>query len=380
MRLALRCLSLASLMLVAACAVDTDEQDAETDEAPVRAAQESLGEKLEPGEAALVKEIAVAATTQVEQSLRESPDRVAKRDAHPKAHGCVTGSFELNAQVPAELQVGTFKAGKRYDTWIRFSNGSNADDRKNDARGMAIKILGVDGERLLTGEEPTARTHDILLSNHHTFFLSNLADYKQFMEGVATKGNPLSFFISWNPLDWHLRAGYLAYQFTKQPISSPLTSRYWSAVPYKLGDQVVKYSARPCGDALDTSGRHADDANFLGKALKDGLASGAGACFDFMIQRRAPGMSVEDSTVTWSEDDAPFVPVGKIKIPAQTFDSPAQQKFCENLSFTPWHGTKEHRPLGSMNRTRKVVYEATSSARHRLNGARRVEPTDLTVR
>jgi hypothetical protein len=84
--------------------------------------------------------------------------------------------------------------------------------------------------------------------------------------------------------------------------------------------------------------------------------------------------------VTWSEDDAPFVPVGKIKIPAQTFDSPAQQKFCENLSFTPWHGTKEHRPLGSMNRTRKVVYEATSSARHRLNGARRVEPTDLTVR
>lgn len=375
-----RVLGLGVLAFLAACASEAGDES-QTDEAPIQSVDSALGEKLEPNEAALVTEIAQAATKQVEQSMQDNPQHLAKRDAHPKAHGCVTGSFEMEANVAPDLAVGTFKPGKKYDAWIRFSNGSNADDRKSDARGMAIKLLGVDGPRLLANEPPTARTHDILLSNHHTFFVTNLADYEKFMTNVAEKGNPLSFFISWNPLNWHLREAYLAYQFTNQPISSPLTSRYWSATPYKLGSQAVKYSAKPCGGA-DTSGNHADDPNYLGAALKEGLASGGGACFEFMVQRRTDPTAqlVEDSTITWEEDDAPFVTIAKIHIPPQTFDSPEQQKFCENLSFTPWHATPDHRPLGSMNRTRKVVYEATSAARHRLNGAQRQEPADLVVR
>lgn len=70
----------------------------------------------------------------------------------------------------------------------------------------------------LAGEDPGARTHDFVLSNHHTFFVTNLADYVRFMETVAEKGNPLSFFISWNPFDMHLREAWLARKFTTQPI------------------------------------------------------------------------------------------------------------------------------------------------------------------
>lgn len=367
-------------LAAAACAPASD--DTSSDEAPISEANEALGEKLEPNEAALVTAISKAATEQVRQSQQTRPDHVAKRDAHPKAHGCVKATFTVDSVVAEDLAVGTFQPSKRYDAWIRFSNGSKEDDRESDARGMAIKLLGVDGPRLLQNESPGAHTHDLLLTNHNRFFLTNLADYTEFMKDVAEKGNPLSFFISWNPLNWHLRAGLLAYQFTSEPISSPLTSRYWSAVPYKLGNQAVKYSARPCGTALDRSGNHPDDPAFLSKALKAGLANGRGACFDFMVQRRgdADDMPVEDSTVEWSEDDSPFEAIAKIEIPAQTFDSPEQTKFCENLSFTPWHATPDHRPLGSMNRTRKVVYEATSAERHKLNGAVRAEPTNLVVR
>jgi hypothetical protein len=352
----------------------------ESGESEIQGEANSHGEVLEPNEAALIADVVEAATKQVLQSRDASPDRVAKRDAHPKAHGCVTGSFAVNTDLPVNLRVGTFQPGARYDAWIRFSNGSQADDRENDARGMAIKVIGVEGERLLQNEDPSARTHDFLLSNHHTFFLSNITDYVGFMQTVTEKGNPISFFLSWNPFDMHLRAAWLARKFVTQPISSPLTSRYWSATPYALGDQVVKYSAVPCGGA-DTSGEHPDDAGYLAAAMKGELGEGD-ACFDFMIQRRTlpEEMLVEDSTVTWDEEDAPFVPVGRITIPQQTFDSDAQKLHCENLSFSPWHGTKEHRPLGSMNRTRKAVYEATSEARHRLNGAPRVEPTDLEIR
>ena len=37
---------------------------------------------------------------------------------------------------------------------------------------------------------------------------------------------------------------------------------------------------------------------------------------------------------------------------------------CERLVFTPWHSLAAHQPIGSINRLRKAVYEA--SAQHRL--------------
>ena len=79
----------------------------------------------------------------------------------------------------------------------------------------------------------------------------------------------------------------------------------------------------------------------------------------------------------WDEARSPPIEVATIRIPRQTFDSPAQQAYCENLSFTPWHSLPEHRPLGGINRVRKAVYLAVSTLRHRLNQAPRVEPTGM---
>lgn len=140
--------------------------------------------------------------------------------------------------------------------------------------------------------------------------------------------------------------------------------------PYALGRSVVKYAALPC-DVEDTSGEHADAADYLGAAMKDTLGRES-ACFRFAVQRRtAPAdMPVEDPTVTWEEARAPLTEIATIRIAKQSFDAPAQRTFCENLSFTPWHATAPHRPLGSTNRARKVVYETTSALRHQLNGAR----------
>lgn len=86
-------------------------------------------------------------------------------------------------------------------------------------------------------------------------------------------------------------------------------------------------------------------------------------------------MSVEDSRTEWTEAEAPFVKVATIVIPRQVFSTPAQDAFCEDLSFTPWHSLPEHRPLGGMNRVRRVVYEAISELRHTLNGTERREPS-----
>jgi hypothetical protein len=47
----------------------------------------------------------------------------------------------------------------------------------------------------------------------------------------------------------------------------------------------------------------------------------------------------------------------------------------EQLSSTPWHALPEHRPLGSINRARRVVYDAVSKYRHEQNNEPRREPT-----
>ena len=75
-------------------------------------------------------------------------------------------------------------------------------------------------------------------------------------------------------------------------------------------------------------------------------------------------MPIEDATVTWDEARAPFARVATITIPAQRFDSEAQMALAEQISYTPWHTLPEHAPLGGVNRTRRVVYEAVSRARH----------------
>ena len=77
----------------------------------------------------------------------------------------------------------------------------------------------------------------------------------------------------------------------------------------------------------------------------------------------------------WDEARSPPIEVAMIRIPRQRSDGAAQQAFCENLSFTPWHSLPEHRPIGGINRVRKAVYLAVSTLRHRLNQAPRVEPT-----
>jgi len=48
-------------------------------------------------------------------------------------------------------------------------------------------------------------------------------------------------------------------------------------------------------------------------------------------------------------------------------------------SYTPCHTVAERALLGGVNRTRRVVYEAVSRARHELNGVPRSEPSSLAL-
>ncbi len=332
-----------------------------------------LGEHLYSSEESVAEELSVV----IEQSIRKQyAAGSARRDAHPKAHGCVKAEIHVLEGLPAALAKGIFMPGTTYQAWIRFSNGSSDPTRadiKRDARGMAIKVLGVPGKKLLDDED-AATTQDFIMINHPTFFAADPARYLSFMQDATSDHFYTKLLI---PFALGAKGTLIAVETRSTRISNPLQTRYWSMVPYQLGTgsgrQAVKYSARACSATVDPMPRKPEH-DFLRAALRNTLQVGD-ACMEFLVQpRTSNSMDIEDSSREWKEAKAPFYPVATIRFPRQVFDTPEQNAFCENLSFTPWHALPQHRPLGVTNRLRRVIYDRISRVRHEMNETKRQEP------
>jgi catalase len=94
--------------------------------------------------------------------------------------------FRVDADLKPELRHGIFVPGREYVAWIRFSNGNSEKHHRivPDARGMAIKLIGVPGNKLLGDEK---NTHDIILISNPAFFVDDLVRYQatlqEFLKG-----------------------------------------------------------------------------------------------------------------------------------------------------------------------------------------------------
>jgi hypothetical protein len=334
------------------------------------------GVSVSPDEGAWTSRIVATAVAMVDGAHAEAASRPYTRDVHSKAHGCVKATFDVGELEP-RLRHGLFAQAGTYQAWVRLSSGDThvQSDLVRDARGFALKVMGVPGEKLLPAER-NETTQDFVMINSQQFFIRTLPEYEAFSAALA-RGSRYGWFFdgfSWLPWRWHLRELYLAARTLKPPPASLLQTQFHSLSAYRLGpSQFVKYSARPCEARRPP--RRARSETMLRDALKEDLAEGEG-CFDLLVQLQVPGknMPVEDATVLWSEKDSPFLKVGRVTIPRQEFDTPAQNGFCENLSFTPWHSLPEHEPVGVMNRVRRALYQEISRYRHAKNAAPRAEP------
>ncbi|MBI3775014.1 MAG: hypothetical protein HY273_05580 [Gammaproteobacteria bacterium] len=151
---------------------------------------------------------------------------------------------------------------------------------------------------------------------------------------------------------------------------------YWSETPYKLGANAIKFSARPITTQANVKPA-VTGPDYLCEVMVKQIGS-EDVYFEFLIQVQNDPvkMPVEDSVVDWDEEIAPFQRVALIRIPKQDISDPVNLDIAEQLSFTPWHALPEHRPLGSINRARRVIYQTLSEFRHSMNGTARREPTE----
>lgn len=354
----------------------------------VDASHQTMAAKPLPGNPPGTKAVAYPTATSANAS---QPYR---RDVHAKTYGCVEATFRVLDNLDPRYRQGVFANPAEYHAWVRYSSGSTLvqKDAADDARGMAIKLMGVPGKKLMEDDGlPHAETQDFALMNATQFFILNLPEYLTFTQYLG-EGTNYGYFLggftpdlpekNWPKLfnfaNYHPREMMLALKTLKPPPDSLLNTQFYSVSAYTLGSQnFVKYSAKPCADERAA---HVDRSqpNFLRDEMSAHLKD-RDACFDFMVQLQVPGknMPVEDNTVEWSESDSPFVPVARIEIKKQTFVE--NQETCENLSFNPWHALPEHRPVGVMNRVRKPLYLQVARYRRSMNGAPLCEPKDWGV-
>ena len=301
---------------------------------------------------------------------QESPVR---RAQHPKHHGCVKAEFVVDDSVPRDFAHGLFsQSGRRYPAWIRFSNARKQDDREPGGHGMAVKLMGVAGDKLLPGHEQET-THDFLLLDSPVFFIKDALEFAEF--DAALLNSEISWFGKLSVLGYflmHPHEAAILHRIEKNQASNPLDVQYWSATPYKLGPNAVKYVVLPqsSGPRVTAS---AESPDRLREAMMLQLQTRE-ARFDFCVQLQIDPneQPIDDATRLW---DTPYQRIATIRIPPQSFDGDEQMMFCENLSFNPWHALIDHRPLGSLNRLRRATYLALSDFRHQQNRAASVEPS-----
>jgi hypothetical protein len=303
---------------------------------------------------------------------REYEGRIAERAGNTKTYGVVRGEFRVLDDIPSAYKRGVFAEPKTYPVWIRFGGPgpmSPPDVEDSGILSIGIKLMGVAGEKLMDDEKAT---QDFMGISCPTFTTPNIVENLKLQKQIYAR-TPVFYFL--NPFDSHILDMTMQGIYARMN-TSPFEVRYWSCVPYLLGEgQAMKYSVRPCSHRKTKIPWNPPD-DWLRQSMAQTLAT-TDVELDFLIQLQTDfkRMPLEDASIEWPERLSPFVPVAKITIPRQEFTSPAQMVFARQLAINPWHCIAEHRPLGNQNRARLMIYSQLSRLRQSMNREPHVEPT-----
>lgn len=332
-----------------------------------------------------------------------------RRAFHAKAHGCVRAEFRVDydlSKIGSKIgqfgnDLGVFnKKDDRlttYDAWVRFSNarGSKQSDLEDDLRGLAIKLLNIEGSRVRSRVNDERDTQDFLLTNAPVHFAKDASEMVRFAEFML---NPVSNFLK-NLIAFNFENISNALKASKDikenRTASLLTARYYSRTPFMVGQKAAKFSVTPAPcdwwhEGMDltphsylnepnggsqpelSKSEKAVAFNWLREDLIKKLSptDGSDVCFDFNIQFQVDACKqpVEEADIEWLRKEAPVYRVAQLRIPKQIFTGEFgapndQDKMCEEMRFNPWHALEAHRPIGHMNRARETVYYEVQKTR-----------------
>ena len=206
-----------------------------------------------PDEAETIQEI-IDTMSEIQQKTYQKENH-ALRSVHAKSHAIVKGRLEVYNDLPPYLAQGFFAKPGTYDIVMRISTqpGDVLPDSVSTPRGFAIKVFGVDGEKLPQSDETD--TQDFILVNSPVFpqklkdFLNGLKRFDKltnkaegFKEGVSkvlrTVGEATGS-----------EAGVMA-GMGGQPATHPMGDVYYSQTASLYGEYMAKFSLTPITENL----------------------------------------------------------------------------------------------------------------------------------
>jgi len=330
-------------------------------------------EKIEPDEEQSLNEIIDLMADQMRGHFRPGGY---ERGGNTKTHAIVRATVTIRDDLPAHCRRGVFTESRSYPAYVRFSGPGPdvpADIEDVGFLSMAVKLMGVPGEKLMDEER---FTQDFITICTPTFVTPNTRENAK-LQYWSLIDMPIYYFL--NPKDPHI-LDFLMQGLWNETQYNPLGHRYWSCVPYLLGEgQAMMYSFVPNtevdrripGLPFGTPPFNYLRENMI-KTLKEKDVE-----FDLMVQVQTDPhlMPIENAAVRWPEKLSPFIPVAKVHIPKQEFDSEAQFEFAKRLKMNPWHCIADHRPLGNQSRARFRMYRELSRFRQQMNKTPHLEPT-----
>ena len=194
---------------------------------------------------------------------------------------------------------------------------------------MSIKLMDVHGPKILDDEK---YTQDMLAVCTPTFVTPNTRENAK-LQVWSFRNMPVFYFL--NPMDPHLLDFFMQALWNETQYN-PLGARYWSCVPYLLGEgQAMMYSFRPRSKVItDIPGvpfGHVPP-NYLRDNMVATLAQ-QDVEFDILVQVQTDPhrMPIENASVRWPEKLSPFVPAATVHIPRQKFDTLAHDAFAKRI-------------------------------------------------
>jgi heme peroxidase/catalase len=288
-----------------------------------------------------------------------------QRSLHSKAlFAAIDAKLTFVDDMPEEFRAGFAQPGKSYPAIVRFSNASGAGqpDHKPDLRGVALRIRVSEHE-----------LHDLLATNFPVSHARNARQFVAFAKATSgdTLGKPLGIaglVFRFGPTET-LRILRSIAAGQRRKVASLATETFWSRGAIRWGERhAVRYLLRPVPDALAAAPPTTSDPDYLSNEFAQRLDAG-NVRFELCIQRYHDERStpIEDAAVEWTEQASPPVRVAELTISKPSVgpaEAVTNARLVEEIAFNPWNTTEEFRPLGNLNRARKVVYDA--SAHHRL--------------
>ena len=314
----------------------------------------------------------------------------AVRAVHAKSHGLLDATLVVHDGLPAELAQGLFATPASYAAVMRIS--TNAGDILDDSialpRGLALKVIGVDGERL-PGSEDEA-TQDFVMVNGPAFaaptakaFLANLKLLAKTTDRAEWAKKAVSAVFSTAEAALEAFGGESAMLKNMGGVRQyhPLGQTYYAQTPFRYGDLIAKFSLVPVSPNLVALAKDTINAHGRPDAIREAVSEAmieADGVWELRVQfcRDLDKMPIEDASAAWDEAASPFVTVATITAPVQaSWTHDRAREIDDGMRFSIWTGLAAHQPLGSVNRVRRSAYELSAGFRGQFNGCPIHEPT-----